>query len=278
MAKATFFLAAAPRASEADLAMRQDIPLRADRHWPGTALGTFHQQIIRFQHRDGSSPLGLYGVQRRHDAAVPPIGQARIGVHPTGVARFARPNFDAARQHAALRVATWQGRMMRCILRTHITRLFRTMKKFICEQNIANFERLLAETSDPSLRRTVDGLLASNRRELALLVAETERALRSRSGQSGQKAVDAIGLREQFLSDFNRSPHPYMLLDPGPGLQIVDINVAYAKATLTDRGSVVGRSLFEVFPDHPDEPLADGVSNLLLHHVEGVTDQVASEH
>jgi PAS domain-containing protein len=118
-----------------------------------------------------------------------------------------------------------------------------------------------------------------------------------------------------------------MLLDPGPGLQIVDINTAYAEATLTDRDSVVGRSLFEVFPDNPDEPLADGVSNLyaslrtvaqtgrahamavqrydicdpdgsfierhwqpinspihdengrlafLLHHVEDVTDQVAS--
>ncbi|WP_244623676.1 PAS domain-containing protein [Bradyrhizobium cosmicum] len=93
-------------------------------------------------------------------------------------------------------------------------------------------------------------------------MVETEGALRSRSGQSGQKAVDAIGLREQFLPDFNRSPQRYILLDPGPGLQIVDINVAYAKATLTDRGSVVGRSLFEVFPDNPDEPLADGVSNL----------------
>lgn len=202
------------------------------------------------------------------------------------------------------------------------------MKKFICEQNIAKFERLLAETGDPSLRRTVEGLLASNWREFALLAAETEGALQSRSGQSGQKAVDAVGLREKCLSDFDRSPHPYMLLDPGPGLQIVDINVVYAKATLTDRDSVVGRPLFEVFPENPDEPLADGVSNLyaslrivaktgrthamavqrydirdlggsfierhwrpinsaihdqdgrlafLLHHVEDVTDQVASE-
>jgi PAS domain-containing protein len=137
------------------------------------------------------------------------------------------------------------------------------MKRFICEQNIANFERILAETSDPSLQRTLEGLLASNRRELALLVAEQEGALQSRSAPGfRQKAAEAAGLREQFLSDFNRSPHPYMLLDPGPGLQIVDINAAYAKATRTDRDRVVGRSLFEVFPDNPDEPLADGVSNL----------------
>ncbi|WP_246208164.1 hypothetical protein [Bradyrhizobium rifense] len=49
-----------------------------------------------------------------------------------------------------------------------------------------------------------------------------------------------------------------MLLDPGPGLQIVDINAAYAKATLIVRESVLGRSLFEVFPDNPDDPHADG--------------------
>ena len=53
-----------------------------------------------------------------------------------------------------------------------------------------------------------------------------------------------------------------MLLDPGPGLQIVDINSAYAQATLTDPDTVVGRALFEAFPENPDEPLADGVSNL----------------
>jgi PAS domain-containing protein len=53
-----------------------------------------------------------------------------------------------------------------------------------------------------------------------------------------------------------------MLLDPAPGLLIVDINDAYAQATLTRREEVVGRSLFEIFPDNPDDALADGVSNL----------------
>ena len=53
-----------------------------------------------------------------------------------------------------------------------------------------------------------------------------------------------------------------MLLDPGPGLHIVDINDAYGRATFTNRNDVVGRSLFEIFPDNPDDELADGVSNL----------------
>jgi PAS domain-containing protein len=53
-----------------------------------------------------------------------------------------------------------------------------------------------------------------------------------------------------------------MLLDPGPGLQIVDVNDAYASATLTRRADVVGKSLFEIFPDNPEDEFADGVSNL----------------
>jgi PAS domain-containing protein len=53
-----------------------------------------------------------------------------------------------------------------------------------------------------------------------------------------------------------------MLLDPGPGLHIVDINDAYAIATFISRSDVVGKSLFEIFPDNPDDALADGVSNL----------------
>jgi PAS domain-containing protein len=53
-----------------------------------------------------------------------------------------------------------------------------------------------------------------------------------------------------------------MLLDPGPGLHIVDINGAYAEATFITRSDVVGKSLFEIFPGNPDDVLADGVSNL----------------
>lgn len=136
------------------------------------------------------------------------------------------------------------------------------MKKFICEQNIANFERLLAETSDPTLQRTLEGLLATNRRELALIQAEMDGAQASPFGRQSGKGGGTSAIREQLLSDFDRSPHPYVLLDPGPGLQIVDINAAYAKATLIERASVLGRSLFEVFPDNPDDRLADGVSNL----------------
>jgi hypothetical protein len=54
----------------------------------------------------------------------------------------------------------------------------------------------------------------------------------------------------------------YLALDPRPGLHIIDINHSYAHATMTTRTAAVDRPFFEVFPGNPDNPIADGVSNL----------------
>jgi signal transduction histidine kinase len=43
---------------------------------------------------------------------------------------------------------------------------------------------------------------------------------------------------------------------------IVDASDAYLAATLTARAEIVGRGIFDVFPDNPEDPAADGVSNL----------------
>jgi PAS domain-containing protein len=136
------------------------------------------------------------------------------------------------------------------------------MKKFVCEQNIAHFQKLLGETTDATLQRTLQALLSSAKRELAILNSTQSGADLLPFEHRRRQLVDAQAVRQQFQSEFNGSRHPYMLLDPGPGLHIVDINNAYAEATLITRSDVVGRSLFEIFPDNPDDELADGVSNL----------------
>jgi PAS domain-containing protein len=66
----------------------------------------------------------------------------------------------------------------------------------------------------------------------------------------------------EYWRGVENSAHPYLLLDPGPGLHIVNVNDAYARATMTTRSAIAGRSLFEVFPDNPADPTADGVNNL----------------
>lgn len=45
-------------------------------------------------------------------------------------------------------------------------------------------------------------------------------------------------------------------------LRIVGVSNAYTRATLTERDAILGRNMFDVFPDNPDDPGADGVRNL----------------
>ena len=63
-----------------------------------------------------------------------------------------------------------------------------------------------------------------------------------------------------FAALFEATPSPYLILNADFG--IVTANSAYLRATSTQRDDIVGRSLFEVFPDNPGDPQATGVANL----------------
>ncbi|WP_342129816.1 EAL domain-containing protein [Hydrogenophaga sp. OTU3427] len=63
-----------------------------------------------------------------------------------------------------------------------------------------------------------------------------------------------------FRALFDAAPGLYLVLDTG--LRIVAVNDAYARATMTRREAIVGKSLFDVFPDNPDDPGNEGVRNL----------------
>src|SRR5690348_8428403 len=66
------------------------------------------------------------------------------------------------------------------------------------------------------------------------------------------------------LTDFRRlfeaAPGLYLVLTPD--LAIVAASDAYLRATMTRREEIVGRDLFDVFPDNPADPTSDGVVNL----------------
>lgn len=59
---------------------------------------------------------------------------------------------------------------------------------------------------------------------------------------------------------FESLPGLYMVLTPE--LHIATVSNEYAHATKIERAQVVGRHLFEVFPDNPDDKTASGVNNL----------------
>ncbi len=64
----------------------------------------------------------------------------------------------------------------------------------------------------------------------------------------------------QFRALFESLPGLYLVLSPD--LVITAVSDAYLKATMTTRDAILGRALFEVFPDNPDDSAADGVGNL----------------
>src|SRR5918998_3867872 len=63
-----------------------------------------------------------------------------------------------------------------------------------------------------------------------------------------------------YQSVFDAAPGNYLLLSSD--FTIVGVNQSYLNATMTRREDIVGRGLFEIFPDNPEDPQADGVRKL----------------
>lgn len=63
-----------------------------------------------------------------------------------------------------------------------------------------------------------------------------------------------------FRTLFESAPNPYLVL--APDLTIVAVNDYYLQVTFTKRADIVGRGIFEVFPDNPQDTAATGVGNL----------------
>lgn len=138
------------------------------------------------------------------------------------------------------------------------------MDQFFLRQKIAILKRQFDAETDKRSRRMF---------ELELLTAERELALND-SAFSGIRAHRYLRpfrldqarrdnrLAARFQREFEASPHPYMIIDPRPGLHIVDVNDAYAAVTMTHRDRIAGERVFDVFPDNPADPLADGVRNV----------------
>jgi PAS domain-containing protein len=63
-----------------------------------------------------------------------------------------------------------------------------------------------------------------------------------------------------FVAFFHKSPGMCLILDAN--FTLIAQNEAHAAATMTRPRDTIGRSLFEVFPDNPNDSTADGLSYL----------------
>ena len=78
--------------------------------------------------------------------------------------------------------------------------------------------------------------------------------------RGGRGDEDARRTEPDFRALFEAAPTPLLVLDPE--LTIVAVSDAYLAATMTEREGLVGRHIFDAFPDNPEDPDATGVSNL----------------
>jgi diguanylate cyclase (GGDEF)-like protein/PAS domain S-box-containing protein len=109
--------------------------------------------------------------------------------------------------------------------------------------------------------RNEDGRVAG---VLVIVFETTERHKADASRKEAERRLGEVvglaGLSSDFRALFEAAPTPYLVL--APDLRIVAVNDAYLQATMTRRGAILGRTLFEEFPDDPDDPNATGVRNL----------------
>jgi PAS domain S-box-containing protein len=98
-------------------------------------------------------------------------------------------------------------------------------------------------------------------------IEETMSQLRVPTSRSDRRPLPVNGGRPtrprvapDYRTLFEAAPGLFLVL--APDLTIVAVSDAYLAATMTRRDDILGKGLFEVFPDNPEDPAASGVSNL----------------
>jgi len=91
-------------------------------------------------------------------------------------------------------------------------------------------------------------------------LVEKDLSMLQRNGQEPVAGASTSYAAPDFRALFEAAPGLYLVLSPD--LRIVAVSDAYLRATMTRREEILERGLFEVFPDNPGDPAADGVRNL----------------
>ena len=102
------------------------------------------------------------------------------------------------------------------------------VEQFLLQENIRLFRQRLSEPHEPRVLETIRKLLAAAERQLALLDAERRGAttIPTVVGTSGKfETRDQLA---QLRKIFEADKRPHLIVDPRPGLHIVDERGAHA--------------------------------------------------
>ncbi|ELY50070.1 PAS domain-containing sensor histidine kinase [Natronolimnohabitans innermongolicus] len=128
-------------------------------------------------------------------------------------------------------------------------------------------DRLRANSDDPNevLDLTLETTEGDHLRcEVRVSVLEVDDTVQGTIGTvrdvSECKRPEAETTEATFRRLFENVPGNYLIVQP-EDYEIVAVSDAYLEATMTERSEMLGKTLFEIFPNNPDDP-ADGVENL----------------
>lgn len=139
----------------------------------------------------------------------------------------------------------------------------KALQRFVLNENIRRFQSRLDETTDTRARAWLVEMIRAAQRELAVLDAAARGAQRPWENIPPDRlAGERARARDRFRAEYADRPGPAALLDPAPGLAVVDVNRAFERAADMSRDQIVGQPMFLLFPDNPNDPEATGVSNL----------------
>ena len=119
------------------------------------------------------------------------------------------------------------------------------------EQDLSRHRDKLADQVEERTRELKDAYQS--------LQNETGKRLRAQEMIQRQKQAEVI--QTHFRALFESAPGLYLALKPD-NFEIVAVSDAYLRATKTERQAIMGKRMFDIFPNNPDEPGADGVANL----------------
>lgn len=88
------------------------------------------------------------------------------------------------------------------------------------------------------------------------MVSSWHLATTETSSGSSRRQIRAANFRRWFKA----APHAYLLLNRS--LEIIAVNPLYARITMSGPDAILGRAMFDAFPDNPGDPCASGVANL----------------
>jgi len=138
------------------------------------------------------------------------------------------------------------------------------VQRFVLQENVRRYRDRVAEATTDADRNQLEIMLATVERELALMTAAEAGAGAPPwpIGAAEDLAAERAVLIDDFHRDYGESSLVAYLLDPAPGLLMVEVNRAFELTTGRTRAAVVGQPLFALFPDNPAAGNADGIVNI----------------